>query len=113
MLLEHRMELRKRGKRNGQWGATHRVKTIILATTLNTIPESRTHELMVVSSVERRDRTARLAISQTNQLSTVHEASSTGTMRAMLDWPVLEQQRLSLLLNVARLPMTVGRVAVQ
>jgi hypothetical protein len=34
-------------------------------------------------------------------------------MRAMLEWPVLELPLLSLLLNVARLPMTVERAAVR
>ena len=68
---------------------------------------------MVVSSVERRDRTTRQVIFQTNQLPTVHEVSRTGTMPAMLEWPVLELLLLLLLLNVARLPMTVERAAVR
>jgi hypothetical protein len=34
-------------------------------------------------------------------------------MRTMLEWPVLELLLLSLLLNVARLPMTVERAAVR
>jgi hypothetical protein len=34
-------------------------------------------------------------------------------MRAMLEWLVLELPLLLLLLNAARLPMTVGRAAVQ
>ena len=76
-------------------------------------PRSRIRELTVVSNVERLDRTTRQVIFQTNQLPIVHEVSRTGTMRAMLEWPVLEQLLLLLLLNEARLPITGGRATVQ
>jgi hypothetical protein len=86
---------------------------INLMTTSNTSQEFRTRELTAVSNVERRDRTPRQAIFRTNRLPNVHEASRPGTMRVMLEWPVLEQQRLLLLPNAVRLPTIVGRAAVQ
>ena len=70
-------------------------------------------ELTAASNVERRDRTPRQATFQMTRLPNVHEASRTGTMRAMLEWPVLELLLLSLLLNAARLPMTAERAAVR